>query len=442
MFICRENFYGGASDTWDKVVLTALTSANPVGWPIPAGCAPECSYNFSYAAPALRCSDLTADQIDDGSDDTHRLVPRVFQNPPAAYLLNYDTKITKLGGNAVLNFTGIGSYPSASADPTPPEFNWTVSYVPFAASNLENGATILAAGSTCQFYNATHNVQTHFVNGTQELSVSVAEFHNALNISDRTPGGFGAGGVFSPGGNIAEAPVGSIGVAFAPGIGAPLHFFAIADALTARLFGNVGRGIDGVLKTDGNEATTLTNAAEHITLVLDTNIFESPYPYNDNLSNFDLFPGLNLTSQFTTVSQALESLVANVSLAYVQMGTGFTTVNALVAAPGTIYQYHPRTLAATYIVFFICLLGISAFGMFCLIKNGEPSSNSFSQLLIATRNARLDPVADALEDPKHAGRSKETMRLMFGEVEVPGRGLRAAFGLVGEQKVNELRQRR
>ncbi|KAF7349010.1 hypothetical protein MVEN_01422100 [Mycena venus] len=449
-----EDFYNGPSDTWDKVVLTALTSPEPVGWPMPDGCAPECRYNFTYSAPALRCFDLTADQIDYGADDSRRLVPgRVFQNPPAAYLLNYDTKITKLGGNGLLNFTGEGQYP-ASSD-SGPEFNWTVSYVPFAASNLERGATINAAGATCTFYNATHDVQTHFVNGMQQLSVSVKEFHNTLDISQRSPGG---GKVFNIGGDaVSGAVAGARGVAFAPGFGGPLHFFAIADALTARLFGPIGRGIDGTLKT-GAVLTDTSNSTEPvpITLVLDTNLFESPFLYNDNLSFTQIFPGMNLSSQFTSLaprdstpgstymyfSLGLESLVANVSLAYVQMGTGFTTVDAVVAAPGTIYHYNRRTLGATYIAAFACLVGVNALGMFCLIQNGEPSANTFSQLLLATRNSRLDHVADALEVDSGKTSAKDNLRLMFGEVDVPGRGIRAAFGLVGEQKVQVLRQRR
>lgn len=121
------------------------------------------------------------------------------------------------------------------------------------------------------------------------------------------------------------------------------------------------------------------------------------------------------------------------------MGTGLTTVDAVVTSPGTVFAYNRKTLMATYIAALVCLVAVSVFGMYCLVDNGEPSSNSFSQLLIATRNARLDQVADAVKAEPSVG---EKSRLMFGEVEVPGRGTRAAFGLVSEQKVEVLRRRR
>jgi hypothetical protein len=124
------------------------------------------------------------------------------------------------------------------------------------------------------------------------------------------------------------------------------------------------------------------------------------------------------------------------------LNTGFTTVSASVPSTENVYHYNHTTLAATYLSFFVILLLISALGMYCLITNGEPSSNDFSHLLVATRNPKLDAVADTVEaDPGLSGSAAGRTRLMFGEIDVPQRGVKAAFGLVSEQNVELLRRR-
>ncbi|KAJ7676574.1 hypothetical protein DFH06DRAFT_1291563 [Mycena polygramma] len=61
-----------------------------------------------------------------------------------------------------------------------------------------------------------------------------------------------------------------------------------------------------------------------------------------------------------------------------------------------------------------------------------PTSNSFTHLLIATRNARLDPVADTVQaDEKASG----SIRLMLARSVSPDETSRAAFDLVSGQRV-------
>ncbi|KAJ7033135.1 hypothetical protein C8F04DRAFT_1396181 [Mycena alexandri] len=157
------------TETWDKAALAALLSPVPAGWPMPEGCSPECQYELTYEAPALRCTDLQPDQIDDGVNAIYRFAPRIFQDPPAAYLLAYDAESTS------------GGYKSSS-------YTCTLAYVPYLASNTEDGALINATGSVCTFYNATHVARTHCFNGTQESSVSVTDFRNPLNTTYRATG--------------------------------------------------------------------------------------------------------------------------------------------------------------------------------------------------------------------------------------------------------------
>ncbi|KAJ7438161.1 hypothetical protein FB451DRAFT_1304183 [Mycena latifolia] len=404
--------YLGPSGTWDKVVLQGLMSSGPVGWTIPDGCAPECRYNFTYAAPAIRCSDLAPDQINDGG---HSPSPRTFQDPSAAYLMYYDADPTNGLLTGIVNFTAQGL--RNAEDLASDHFVWTVAYFPFSASNAEDGAVINAAGSICTFHNATHEAQTHFVNGTQQSTVSVVEFNEALNTSMRRPS---QDHVFNAGGTGR----------FSPGLGAPLHSFAFADAITARLLGAIVRFADGPIVPFGDGTGTL---------LLETNLFQSPGFFNLSTPQF---PGVNVSSSVTNMSLALENLVANISLSFVQMATAFTTVDALVSSTHTVYHYNHTTLAATYFAALGCLVLISILGLYCLITNGQPSSHSFSQLLIATRNPALDYIADTAQaNPRVPVRYAADARLMFGEVEVPGRGVQAAFGVVSHQDVQMLRRR-
>ncbi|KAJ7443116.1 hypothetical protein FB451DRAFT_1437753 [Mycena latifolia] len=416
----EENFhYGPVTTSWDKAALSALLSSTPVGWPMPDGCAPECAYNITYTAPAIQCSDLAPDQIDDQVADSSRFVSRVFQNPPAAELFGYDGTISS-SGSAALNFTAEDRFADLSEDSTVPndQYVWILAYVPFVASNANPGALINAAGSRCTFYNATHEARTHYFNGTQETRVSVVEFHEPLNTTYKSQGL----DLYFQGGDRSTTAVGVEGVSFAPGIGTNVHSLAMADALDNHLTGTIFRnGNDGIL--------TPTN-----TLIAETNLFEPI----DGLSLGTPFPGLNVSSSVTNMSQALQDLVANATLGFIHLNMGFITVDASVPSNNIIYSFKRRTLAVTYLLAFCILILISVAGMYCLISNGEPSSNDFSNLMVATRNPKLDPVAKEVKaDAKVSGR----MRLMFGSVTMPDGEIEAVFGLASEQKVESLRRR-
>ncbi|KAJ7938454.1 hypothetical protein B0H13DRAFT_2648826 [Mycena leptocephala] len=364
--------YLGPSGTWDKVVLQGLTSSGPVGWTIPDGCSPECRYNLLTTPPQ--------------------------SDPPAAYLMYYDAD------------------PKSGLLTGEPEFVWTVAYFPFAASNMEDGAVINAAGSRCTFYNATYEAQTHFVNGTQERSVSVVEFHEALNTTMRTPNNS----------HVFDAEETG---RFVPGLGAPLHFFAFADAITSRLLGAIIRFTDGPIVPFGPGTGTL---------LLETDLFESPGLFNLSTPRF---PGVNVSSSVTNMSQALENLVANISLSFVRRPRASppSSLRFLYAYSVSLQQRHPREDILSAMG---CLILVSILGMFSLIANGQPSSHSFSQLLLATRNPALDDIADTVEaDSRVPVQYAADARLMFGEVDIPGRGIKAAFGLVTHQEVQMLRRR-
>jgi hypothetical protein len=243
---------------------------------MPVGCDPvDCSYNFTYSAPAVQCSDLAPDQIDDGIPDSARFVSRVFQDPPAAYLEGYDSQSVSWSG--ALNFTSSTEHNSAT-----PLYVWTLAYVPFLASNANSGALINAAGSVCTFYNATYEARTHHADGVQNIQVSVVEFHQPLNNTYRS-----FTNLLAADGNPDGPNVGVPGVSFAPGIGAHVHSLAMADAVTAHL--------TGYIRWVGH--TELLVPTD--TLIAETNILSPPDP----ISFSNPFTGLNISSSISNVSQ-------------------------------------------------------------------------------------------------------------------------------------------
>ncbi|KAJ6464030.1 hypothetical protein C8R45DRAFT_1220122 [Mycena sanguinolenta] len=382
--------YGTVTDLWNKTALTALLSESPAGWTIPDGCSPECSYSFTYAAPALRCTDLQPNQIADRVDPIYQNVNRTFQDPPAAYLLAYDANSDGAGyQSSPLNFT-VQNDATAETD----QYTWTLAYVPYLAANEAPGALINATGAACVFYSATHIANTHYFNGTQESSVTVGEFHEPLNTTYRQNGGFTGTSLFL---NSSQP-----GTVFSPGVGGQIHLLAIADAISAHLAGDL------VLNTHFSILTSTT-------LVMETNLFE---PYNvETLNEIRATnAGINTTAVVTDISQALEDLVANVTLGFVNLAMGTATVNASVNSQDLVFVYNRKTLIATYASTFAALVVMSLIGMFCLLKNGESSSNSFSRLLLASRNSELDVVVDAMvENP---GLKANGMRLIEPALDV------------------------
>lgn len=87
-------------------------------------------------------------------------------------------------------------------------------------------------------------------------------------------------------------------------------------------------------------------------------------------------------------------LICSNSAGFVNLLTANTSVPASVVSVDLVYSYHRTTLVATYSATFVVLVLMSAIGIFCIIQNGESSTNSFSRLLVAAQNPEVDAVAD------------------------------------------------
>ncbi|KAF7318754.1 hypothetical protein HMN09_00387700 [Mycena chlorophos] len=390
VFLQEEGGYGTVTDQWNKAALQALLSPEPVTWPIPAGCAPECTYNFTYSAPGVQCTDLQPDQISDGVSSTYQFVPRNFTNPPAAYLLAYDALSVGSGyESSPLNFT-VSNTPGSDASSY--GYTWTLAWVPFDAANAGSGDNVLinATGSACTLMNASYAATTRYFNGSQSTTTRVTDWHQPLNTSYKLS--YGTNNLF----NGSADP----GVVFGPGIGAQVHLLAIADAISAHLQGD--------LLVDGH-----TGVLQSTTMIAETSLFE---PYNVvSLSQVtSQNPGMNATGGVKSVSQGLQDLVANATLGFVSTNTGSTQVPASVASNVLRYAYHPRALLATYVVSFVLLLLINILGLLAMRANGVTSTNHFSSILLASRNQQLDKAAVAVVGGEVDGVPPEEVRLRFG----------------------------
>ncbi|KAF8142725.1 hypothetical protein K438DRAFT_2111765 [Mycena galopus ATCC 62051] len=398
----QGNHYGSVTNTWDSAAVIALLSESPVGWPIPEGCEPECQYNITYSAPAIQCTDLQPNQIDDGEPDSDRAVSRVFQDPPAAYLFGYDSVRSQLQKTA-LNFSTVDRFHDLTfgdADPNvmTDQYVWTLAFVPFLAANENEGTLINATGSVCVFYNATHQAQTHFFNDTQETTVSVVEYQEALNTTFK-----GASyALYSENGDGEGAAAG------VPGVTMRRELVLMSTPWLCR---------------NPDEGEFLNNQ----TRITETNLFQ---PLDRSYYGL-IFPGMNVSTSVT-----------NVSVGFIRFATGNTTVEVEVSSTENVYVFNRATLGATYLVSWGILLLITIAGMVALFLNGEPRANNFSTLLAATRNPRLHPISEAIKADPNLKADAARARLVFGEVVMPHGRVEPGFEVVNAESVENLRRRR
>ncbi|KAJ6496889.1 hypothetical protein DFH09DRAFT_1447691, partial [Mycena vulgaris] len=167
-----------------------------------------------------------------------------------------------------------------------------------------SGALINAAGAMCVFHNATHEAHTHSFNGTQEISVSVVELHDALNTTFKNDSYklYNKHGGLHPGRQQHRRHRGRV-------VGAwdwrERATFAMVDALNNMLSGSISR--------------------DHL----------------DSFSAELQYPGLNFFTGVTSFSNALQDLVANATLGFIPFNAGFTPVPPSVPSTDNVYVFNP-----------------------------------------------------------------------------------------------------
>ncbi|KAF8223346.1 hypothetical protein L208DRAFT_1412010 [Tricholoma matsutake] len=413
--ISNHDVYSAPSEVWTRTALRAIVADQTLGWPIPQDCAPECTYNVTYDAVALQCSDLKPDQIADGLTLSTKPAP----SSPLAYLFGYDGNGStfyvlnvSISDNSK-NLVPIGLDPSqAAALSGRDQYGITLTYMTTSAIRAR-----VPQGSICTLYNATHLAQVSYANGTQVSSVRVVEYHNPLNTTYR---------LFNLTDPNAPSTTGDPPPQFAPGTGRHVNLLAMADSLMQYLQGTMYiNGLTGALDYNGTQ-----------TLITKTNLF--------SINSTALSGTLDLGEGITNVSQSLVEVVANATLNYMNLKLGSSSVVATSPAGTNVYQFKYVSLAVTYGIAVLILVITNSVGIVTLIKNGVPSSNEFSQVLVTTRNPTLDLCTTGACLGMHSLRDKSLgdIQLRFGEVAV-GEGPRvrhAAFGVVDREVVGALQK--
>jgi hypothetical protein len=418
-----DNHFGPVSESWDTAMLQGLVSGADIGWRIPTGCAPACQYNITYIATALQCSDLSPDQISDGLPPGTINTPSRpnAQYPPVAILSYYDTPV---GTTSVLNLT-IQADPLAGND----QYKLILAYVPINRNTSFISKTYIPAyGSICTFYNATYLAHVSYVNATQTNSVSVVEFHKPLNTTYLT-----LNNLFDP---SPSTPGSSYPDTFAPGVGQHVNFLSMASALTTHITGAIERDAkDGIFHS---EVSNDSDSYIPETLIVKTGLFTM----KDDSTDFSF--SLNTAGGFTNLSNSLTDLLANLTLNFMNLNLGNTTTEAAFPSGSSVYTYNRRILLSTYGIAFLVLAITTFLGLSALVANGVPSSNSFSQMLVTTRNPRLDNLVrgNCLGSRATTDKALRNIRLRFGEVGTrEGSDLpHAAFGVIGEEEIERLRK--
>ncbi|PBK65011.1 hypothetical protein ARMSODRAFT_1022714 [Armillaria solidipes] len=129
-----------------RVLDHALQSETLNGWNAPVGCGIECSYTIQYTAPALRCTELSLDEVDALLPDSQSL--------PTIY-----------------NSTDSLSNPTAGA-------NMSMAWRTYEADGRSK-----TSGAHCSLYNTTQQSVVLFVNNTRVISPAIISYDNLTKFS-------------------------------------------------------------------------------------------------------------------------------------------------------------------------------------------------------------------------------------------------------------------
>ncbi|KAJ4485237.1 hypothetical protein J3R30DRAFT_1328145 [Lentinula aciculospora] len=334
------------SQRWRQLIIRAASANVAPTWDAPAGCGSSCTYNFTYAAPALNCTELSRQDIWPSGTNT--------SDSRLAFPLNTTDPNESLNEYFFYN----SSFAFTASDPSKPDvssstvdvfymenFNTTYDQALKLASQYPNPAQYDPRGAHCEYQNATYEAITTFSNNTQSSSVRVKELIGFLPI------GHDADGPYS-GTNTTNMT---------------LAFRSIAQSFSEILNGNAfyQTNISGLV-TDSTQALytplfSLTGVIQNITT--SDNSSDSETQYNEY--HFVLSPTFQ-----GSLSSGIQELLGNITLAFVneRMATTFATVN--VSPDSTQYQYHAKKLAVIYGIVFGMSVVVVIYGLVCLWGNG------------------------------------------------------------------------
>lgn len=389
--------YAGASYTFRKIATQAATSDSPATWSAPSGCTGVCSYNFTYDAPALKCTDLDRSQIWDGrsnitsGEDIEATLLALYAVSESQGIYNATSSLLPLPADLIHSELGWQSLPS---------YNLTIATVTNfsgdAFQEWSEGTTIQqlpnAIGSSCAFYAATYNASTTFENNTQTSSTRILSYNYPLS-SGNCSSGLGLNGDLCSLKLTDTSQDNDPHPAFPAYASTAISSRAMAEAFVQVLFGN--------LSYDYYQGVLIDGSANSASTPLWTPLFG----YNASLATQWSF---NLTAPSGNLSEGLTSLFSNVTLGFVANSPSityppelaYTSANVTVIPSYTEFKYTPWKLWLIYGVAMIVVAAGAAFGLWCMAVNGGAAGTGFLSILEATRHRDLDVALEQTDDLK------------------------------------------
>jgi len=320
----------------EKLTMRVFTSGDIVSWP--SLCGSNCSYTVTFDGPAYQCVDIQLPTISDFDSLS-----------PTLWLYN-----TTLG---IVNVSVTSPYDGTNITVEASDGIWIWREEP--DDNFTHG-------THCELYAATYTTKVNYSDNIPSVSANLL-LHDQIfsSITEEI--------LTLPGNRIPSTTTYALA-----------NFYAVEQAVEQLLQGYItlvdeGGQAEGTTQSiviGGDSLVTLWN------LVSTTNI---------SLNNPITFP--------TNFSQRVEEVLMNttISLANLLQRPSFgaspatySLVNATIVSYPSLFVYSPRALWEIYGIALSLGCICVAIGLYFLFKSGVYADMSFSQVMVTTRNPRLD----------------------------------------------------
>ncbi|PKX88316.1 uncharacterized protein P174DRAFT_465245 [Aspergillus novofumigatus IBT 16806] len=256
-----------------------------------------------------------------------------------------------------------------------------------APSDLNNTVFISAAGSNplwndnatqpteivCQLWNTSYVVDMHFTNGIQTLTpisvdhIAYANWNESAAINFAAP-------------SYSEVD---------PTVNA--GFYIIQMILSGLLQGELVQSKRAGVYQDKTVASSTTYTDTSLAY---TSLFACPELWNTSSYYYKHGNDSTKTScRNGTLAQAIEDLSHNFTYTLLSLNGGNSTVKVMDLTNRNYYFYGSTVLLAAYMSALAVTIACVVVGFFALRRNGVPQNNSFSSVLMTTRNPELDRLA-------------------------------------------------
>ncbi|KAF5365504.1 hypothetical protein D9757_012984 [Collybiopsis confluens] len=319
-----------------QLVMQAALSNTALTWSPPVGCGTACSYTFTYFSPALNCTQLSDGEIwptGPNATDSRLPFPSILENFSRYFLYNSTSELKTL----TLDVTYMANFISTEQFLTDPN-QWS------------------PVGVHCSYVNATYEATTKFFNNTQISSTQVQEWRPfTLSIYQII------NGMVTDKLEVNET---------------------IAYASIIEMFDGIFRGS---MYMDGSgDFSNISDTQATYTPVFELETHLQPEENGPvPIFTFSLSPNLG-----GNLSAGLQSLLGNVTLAFVTEQLATTYANVTVTPNETVYQYISWKLGLIYGVVFGISLMVITFGLFCLHTNGVIAVFDLTHILEMTAESQ------------------------------------------------------